>query len=592
MDIFRKLTQIFDKKTKLKLLVLLVAIIIGGFLEMLTLSLIQPFISILLDNTIIDTNPLLSWVYELVGLRSAYTFLAFIAFTVAVVFIFRSSYMFILNKVKFKFVARRQANLSVRLLNKIMDYSYLYHTHRNVAELREVVSNDVAIMFALINAVLAILNDSFMSFFILIYLLVMSPLMTLFVVILALLCVLMYFKLFRKVVKKLGQKRRTATIAMTKSSLQAFGAIKEVKVMRREAYFRNRFKINSDEFVDAEARFLTISSAPHLMIEGICFSGAFIILGCVILLGTDVSAMVPQLSMFVLAAFRLLPSIARQVNNVSYILSYRASADAVYRNLFEEVDIAASVDSDLVAPKGNIEVVDAGSGVGAAVSEGLGDIVISDLSFKYPTVPEPVLINVSFSIPTNKSVAFVGTSGQGKTTLADLILGVLSPDTGGVFFEGKSIHSNPDMWSKKVGYIPQSIYLLDESIIENVAFGIDLNLVDEAIVWHALEQAQLREFVESLPEGINTVVGDRGVRLSGGQRQRIGIARALYDDPPILLLDEATSSLDHETERAIIESIKGFHGNKTVIIVAHRLTTIEHCDIVYRVENKSVTRER
>jgi len=244
--------------------------------------------------------------------------------------------------------------------------------------------------------------------------------------------------------------------------------------------------------------------------------------------------------------------------------------------LFEEKDIAAEI-----SPQADTEMTDSRE-----------NILISNLSFKYPRSVDAVLEDVSFSIPENNSIAFVGPTGAGKTTLADLILGVLTPDKGGVYFEGQSIHLHFKEWSKKVGYIPQHIYLLDESILENVAFGMDLKDVDEDKVWRALEQAQIKEFVESLPKGLRTVIGDRGVRLSGGQRQRVGIARAMYEDPPILVLDEATSSLDDETERAVMDAVMGFHGNKTIIIIAHRLSTIEHCDIVYRVEDKSVTRER
>jgi ABC-type bacteriocin/lantibiotic exporter with double-glycine peptidase domain len=203
-----------------------------------------------------------------------------------------------------------------------------------------------------------------------------------------------------------------------------------------------------------------------------------------------------------------------------------------------------------------------------------------------------VLEDISLTIPNKKSVAFIGPSGSGKTTLADLILGILTPESGSVFYDGKSIHHNFKQWSRNVGYIPQQVYLLDESILENVAFGIDHPEIDESKVWRALEQAQLADYVRSLPEGLETIVGDRGIRLSGGQRQRVGIARAMYEDPPILVLDEATSSLDSETEKAVMEAVMGFQGNKTMIIVAHRLSTIEHCDIVYKIDEKTIVRER
>jgi len=210
----------------------------------------------------------------------------------------------------------------------------------------------------------------------------------------------------------------------------------------------------------------------------------------------------------------------------------------------------------------------------------------------YPKMRRHVLKKVSLTIPHNKSVAFVGPSGAGKSTLVDIILGILSPQLGYVFYSGMSIHHNVDEWLKNVGYIPQSIYLLDETILENVAFGIDKDEINKEMVWSALEQAQLKEYVESLPDGLQSQIGERGIRLSGGQRQRIGIARALYGNPPILVLDEATSALDSETEKAVMEAIHNLKGRKTVIIVAHRLSSIEHCDMVFEVNKMNVTQLR
>jgi len=575
MALIRKLNKIFDRNVKIKLLILLIAIIIGGFLEMFALSLISPFIAVLLDNTMLYTNPYLNWVYELFGFRSVNVFLGTMAFMLATVYIVRGVYSFILNRAKIRFVANRQAFFSQKLLKKVLGFSYLYHTNRNVAELKRIISQDVVEMFGMINGLLSFATDFIMSLFILGLLLATSPVMTLCVLLLALICVFLYFKAFRKKIRKLGVKNREAAIGVNKAVLQALGGIKEIKVLHREKYFQNAFKINNNIAVKTKTQYRTLDLVPKIAIELICFGGAFVMLGAFIISGADVAGLVPQLSLFVLAAFRLLPAISRQVNSINTVLYNKASVDAVYKSLFEEADISATVSEKYLDSK-------CGSGE---------DIVINDLTFQYPCTAEAVLEGVTFSIPKNKSVAFVGPSGAGKTTLADLILGILTPDEGGVYYEGKSIHLHFDEWSQSVGYIPQQIYLLDESILANVAFGIDPDKIEEEKVWRALEQAQLKEFVESLPEGINTVVGDRGVRLSGGQRQRIGIARAMYENPPILVLDEATSSLDTETEKAVMDAIIGFHGNKTIIIVAHRLSTIEHCDIVFRVEDKKVTRD-
>ena len=575
MQIIHKLRRIFDRNTKIKLLILLVAIIIGALLETLALSLISPFISILLDNSMLETNRYVNFAYNLLGFSSTGAFLALLTFLLAGVYIFRGVYLYALTKIQFRVIARRQVNLSDRLLRKILEYPYLYHSGKNLAELQRIIISDSSSMFAMITSLLLMLSDFFMTFFVMLFLLVVSPGITLGVIVMALCFVLFYFKLFRRKIAVTGEKNRLANIGMWKTVNQALGGIKEVKLLRREDYFHQTFKKFSDVFVKTETQFRALDALPKLMIESICFGGAFIIIGAFILAGSDIAGLIPQLSVFVLAAFRLLPAISRQVNYLNQVIYYRASVDAVYKSLFEEEEIAVAT----AAAKIDLPT-------------GVSGIVVSDVTFQYPNTPSPVLKDVSLVVPDKKSVAFIGPSGAGKTTLADIILGVLNPEKGGVFFEDRSIHSSFDEWSSNVGYIPQQIYLLDESIIENVAFGIDRADIDEDKVWHSLEQAQLADFVRSMTEGLETVVGDRGIRLSGGQRQRIGIARALYNNPTILVLDEATSSLDTETEKAVMEAIEKFQGDKTMIIIAHRLSTIENCDIIYRVEDRGVVREK
>ena len=575
MQILSRLRHIFNRDTKVKLVVILVAIIIGALIETLALSLISPFISILLDNSIIETNRYVKYAYDMFRIASVNAFLALLTFLLAGVYVFRGVYLYAVSKLQYRFIARRQSNLSAVLLKRILDYPYLYHTGKNLAELQRIIITDVSNMFGLITSLLMLLTDFFMTIFIVVFLAIVSPLMTLCVCVMALLCVLLYLKAFRRRVRAAGDRSREAQIGMNKAVNQALGGIKEVKVLRREGYFHGIFKKSSDVYVEHYTQFRALDAVPRLVIESVCFGGAFTIIGAMIIGGADIAALVPQLSLFVLAAFRLLPAVSRQVNYLNQVIYYRSSVDAVYKSLFED----------------DVNVGFALTQITALPAE-VPDIIISDVSFQYPNTLSPVLTDISLVIPNKRSTAFIGSSGEGKTTLADIILGVLTPETGGVFFKGKSIHHNSDEWSRNVGYIPQQIYLLDESILENVAFGIDRADIDVEQVWHTLEQAQLASFVRSLPEGLETVVGDRGIRLSGGQRQRVGIARALYNNPSILVLDEATSSLDNETEKAVMEAIEKFQGEKTMIIIAHRLSTIENCDIIYRVEGGTVVREK
>jgi len=575
MQILKKLNRIFDRQTKILLIVLVILVILGAFLEMLAVAAVAPIISILLDNSMIETNRYIKFAYELFGFRSINAFLALLTFFLAAIYITRGIYSYTLIRIKNRFIARRQMRLSSRLLRKVLSYPYLYHTGKNLAELQRIVLGDCSSMFALINSILTLMTDSFMSIFLIILLFVVSPFITLSFLTMALLFTLFYFKIYKKEIATLGHESRAAGIGMTKSVNQALGGMKEVKILHREDYFSKRFVKFSDISVKLGVRFNTLNEIPRLLIESVLFSGSFLIVGLFMLAGTDMTNFIPQLSIFVLAAFRLLPAVTRQINQYNMIINNRVSADSVYKSLFEEDE----ADFDYAPP--DVDLPD-----------NVRDIIISDVTFGYPKAHTLVLEGVSLTIPINKSVAFVGPSGAGKTTLADIILGLLIPKSGGVFFEGKSIHHNFDDWCINLGYIPQQIYLLDESILDNVAFGIEHEDINEEQVWYALEQAQLADFVRSLPDGLDTVIGDRGIRLSGGQRQRIGIARALYNNPPILVLDEATSSLDTETEKAVMEAIEQFQGEKTMIIIAHRLTTIEHCDIIYRVDDGKVTREK
>jgi len=575
MQILAKVNRIFDRKTKVKTTILLLAIIGGALLETLALAIISPLIAILLNSSMIETNKYVKFVYDLFGFSNTGTFLALLTFLLAGIYIFRGIYLYSVSRIKFRFIARRQAELSGKLLSKILGYSYLYHTSKNPAELQRIIRTDVAEMFGLLLNVLQFLADVLMSLFIVVFLMSVSPTMTLCVLAMVATCILIYFKVFRKKIRAAGEKNRKAQIGMSKAIYQALGGIKEIKMLRRESYFYHAFMVSSDESIKYSTQYRTLDAVPKLVIDSVCFGGTFILVGALILGGADIAKLVPQISVFVLAAFRLLPAMTRLVNEMNSILHNLVAVDAVYKSLFEEEDDLANVPPPMVT-----------------LPDSVCDIIVRDVTFRYPTVPDPVLENITLTISNKKSAAFIGPSGAGKTTLADLILGILVPKSGTIIYDGKSVHQNFDDWSQHVGYIPQHIYLLDESIRKNVAFGIDNANIDEGKVWRALEQAQLADFVRSLPDGMETIVGDRGVRLSGGQRQRIGIARAIYEDPPILVLDEATSSLDNETEKAVMDAVMGFQGNKTMLIVAHRLTTIEHCDMIYKVENRKVIKER
>jgi ABC-type multidrug transport system fused ATPase/permease subunit len=578
-----KIRKIFNRRAKVIFGVLTLLIIFGATLETVALAIISPFISIMMEPSIVETNHILAYVYNLFGFQSPRGFLAMLAVGLAAVYAFRGLYVFWLGKTQYLYLAKRRVELSDKLMRKNLAKPYIYHTGKNVAELQNIIMGDATSFMGLVTSYLALFTDGFMSLFILVYLFYSSWAMTLAVLAMASFCVFIYIKVFRKRIYSLGERNRQKAMRMIKTLQQALGGIKELKVLKREQHFQSEFKVSSDDAAVTSSRLQIINTLPKLMVETVCFSLAFVLVAIYILSGADVQALVPTLSVFVLAAFRLLPAITRLIGCVSSIIQATPSADAIMKSLFDEDEFNFPS-----KPSGGSEMYMGEDGKGAQD----GDILINHIYFAYPSTGETVLRDVSLIIKKNSATAFVGPSGAGKTTLADIVLGVLIPGSGAVYYGGRPIGFDPDAWGNQIGYIPQNIYLLDESIRENVAFGYRPDEIDDERVWHALEEAQIADFIRGTEHGLDTKVGERGILLSGGQRQRIGIARALYDDPQVLILDEATSALDNDTESAVMDAIMGLHGAKTIIIIAHRLSTIEHCDTVYKVDHGKVTKER
>jgi len=525
---------------------------------------------ILTEPSIIYTNRILSFAYSLFGFSGVTPFLAILAVIIAVVYVFRGLYIYFFARLQNRFLATNTAILSNSLLANTLTKPYLYHVNNDPSKLQALVIRKAERLYGVIESSIQLLIDGFMTFFILIFLMISSFYMTLVVLLFATISTIVYFKIFKGKIQSSGDDELSGIVLINKAVLQALHGVKEIKISQREQYFTNKFKEIRLQTVKIKERIQTMRQLPRLFMESLCFSGAFLVVGLIIFAGVDVQLLLPQLGVFMIAAFKMFPAISRILNSVTQVIRQSTSIDVVYSVLFE------SNDTQLV-PAPN------------AITSSR-DIVVSGLTFRYPRTRKPVLANVSFKIPHNSSVGFIGASGAGKSTLLDIMLGLLVPQVGSVVYDGKSVHHHFDSWAKNVGYVPQVIYLIDETIKENVAFGVDPKKIDEQKVWQALEQAQLKDFVASLPEQLEATVGDRGVRLSGGQRQRIGIARALYSNPSILVFDEATASLDNETEKAVMESIKSLRGKKTMLIVAHRLSTIEHCDILFKVRKRTVRR--
>ncbi|MBR5765261.1 MAG: ABC transporter ATP-binding protein, partial [Lachnospiraceae bacterium] len=451
---------------------------------------------------------------------------------------------------------------------------YTYHLDKNSAEMVRNVMLDSERFFQMLLSVFLMLSEFLISVLLCVYLLVIDWFITLSVVIILGVFTGLYLLLFKNKAKEYGKENQTYDGKMHQSINQALGAVKDIKILHREKYFVDAFCGFGKKKMRAVRNNNVLGQAPKYVIETVCIGAILSVLLIKINRGEDLSSMITQLAAFALAAFKLLPSVSKINNYANLIVFLKPSVDLIYRDIKDTEDMKS------------FELSDAAETV--TDNEDVTAITVNGLSYRYPHTDRDVLKGVNISIPLGYAVGLMGPTGAGKSTLADIILGILTPTEGTVCYGNMNVHEHPLKWSKKLAYIQQSIYLADETIRNNVAFGIEDDRIDEAKVWQALEEAQIKDFVESLPEGLDTMVGKRGVRLSGGQRQRIGIARALYDDPEILVLDEATSALDNETETAVMDAIDNLMGRKTLIIIAHRLTTLRNCQMIFKVDGGNV----
>lgn len=570
----KQFRYIFNRKQKAGLLLLLIAIIVGTFLELAGVTAIMPFIDVVMNPETIDRKWYLKIPYESLNFQNTTVFIIFVAVVLIAVYILKNVYLCFMYYAQYRFTYDNRRKVATRMLNAYLKQPYSYHRIHPSSELMRNISTDTERMFDCVLSILQLFTEGCVCVVLVVYLFIMDKSITIGVGAILSLFLLVFYRGFKKYLNHVGNENRKYAARITQWLQQSFGGIKEAKILEREDYFLNQFDYNYKKSASYDRKYRFLQVAPRPIMEMVFVAAILAVIIVKLLNGTQSAYFVSTLSVFAIAAFRLMPSMNRITNYMSVLMFTKGSVEKVYHDLQEVERLEKSKP---------VETAD----VSLELKK---EIQIRNLSFRYPDASENVLENISFTIPKNRSIAFIGPSGAGKTTLADIILGVLEPTAGQICVDGIDIQNCMSAWHKNIGYIPQSIYLMDASIRENVAFGIPEEQIDETCLRRALEEAQLKEFVDSLPEGLDTVIGESGVRLSGGQRQRIGIARALYNDPDVLVLDEATSALDNETEKAVMDAIDRLAGNKTLIIIAHRLTTITNCDVIYEVKDRQIKR--
>lgn len=557
---FRKMKYILGKNEKRKVIILFFLMLIGGLLEMAGVSLVLPIISYISKNDVQGLDQVI-----------------FLAVLLIVVYIVKNLFLIFMYDVIFRFVNNGSARLSDRLMEAYLRADYSFHLRKNVSEIVRAVQYDSNTVYNMIKALLQLSAEVIISFVLAVFLLITDFWMCIFLMfVLGITCGL-FLMFSKKETKRLGKELMYSSGQTGRWVLQAFGGIKEIKLLEREEYFRQQVEKYRKDFSLNNRKQQLLLQIPRLMVETVCIVSVMSIIVFEITAGKDMVSFIPKLGVFAVAAFRLLPSVGKINSLLSEALLSKAAVDVAYDELkeLETVHLTESMREER-----NVKPT--------LWSKCLKTV---NLSFRYSEDAPMVLDNCDIEIPFGMAIGLIGPSGAGKTTLADLLMGMLKPSSGSIEADDIDIQNDLYGWHKQIGYVPQTIYLSDDTIRANIAFGLRDDEIDDKKIWKALEKAQLAEFVKSKPEGLNTMVGDRGVRLSGGQRQRIGIARALYYDPQFLVFDEATSALDNETEEAVMQAIEALHGSKTMIIIAHRLSTIEACDIVYRVSDGKVQRQ-
>ena len=571
-----KVRAIFDRKQKWQLVGLGIMIFIGGLLETLGVSAMIPVVQALLapDELMgyIDRIPAVKNLCDALSITTVKQVTMALLYGMMAIYVIKNLYILLLTYMQNTFITKNRNRMISRVMAEFLNRPYEKYLGADIPTVFRITDSDIPQTFSLILAMLQLASEVVVSCLIFMVLLLNDPRMTLFIIVVFGLLTLFIVKVFKPRLNRIGARNQAIQSRIAKWRIQATYGLKDVKVLNREEFYVRNYYETGKVGAEVARNYAVLNNMPRLLIETVFIVSVLGFLVVYINGGGDITAMVTTISAFAIAAVRVLPSVNRINTYITEIAYTQPSLDFVYDNLQEGM----KTDAMLAERRAYSQV------------EKLKldhQIELDHISFHYPDSDKNIFEDAHMIVPKGKSVGIIGTSGAGKSTIVDILLGLLHAQTGTITCDGVDIFKNYESWLAQIGYIPQSIYLIDESIRDNIAFGIDADKIDEKRIWEVLEEAQLKEFVEELPEGLDTTIGDRGVRLSGGQRQRIGIARALYNDPEILVFDEATSALDNDTEAAVMEAVNSFHGRKTMIIIAHRLNTIEKCDMIYKVEN-------
>lgn len=584
--IVKKFRGILTHEQQMRVLLLGVLMVIGGMLEMLGVSMVLPLMTAVMDKNFMEKSYVRT-ICQIFHISTYYEIMMLLLGALIFIYIFKNAFLFLEYYLQYRFVCNNRFLVQKQLLRVYMYRPYEFYLNATTGEITRIINTDVINAFNLLTTVLNFFTEVIVSAALITIIFIIDPSIAALIGLVLGIIMLLMFKAVKPVLRRASQKFMKNTSLANKWLLQSLNGIKDIKVSHKEEYFIDEYAIYGRQAIDAEKINSVVTLLPRLLIEAVSVASVLAVIMGLLSAGQSIDELMPQLTAFAFAAVRLLPSTTR----ISGAINSAAFQEPMLDNLIKNLN--AAKDFEERKQKEKLEEERKRSEAKEKGEQLTYDkrFELSHIHFRYPNAETEVLDDADMLIPAGKSIGIVGASGSGKTTAVDLLLGLLKPQSGSVLTDGRDIHMDYPDWLSHLSYIPQTIYMLDDTIRANVAFGQYKDEIDDARVWKAIEEAQLKPFIDSLPEGIETRIGERGVRLSGGQRQRIGIARALYTDPELVIFDEATSALDNETEAAIMDSINSLHGKKTLIIIAHRLTTIEECDIIFRVENGKINKK-
>lgn len=572
--VLKKFYRLLNKHQRNRVIILFFMMLTGAFFEVLGVSMMLPLVTAVMNPDIITENKFCAWICGNLGITNHTDFVIGCIVMLVVIFVLKTTYLTFEYSIQYRFVYNNRFMTQSRLLEAYLNRPYEYFLSAQSGEIIRIVQEDARNSFDMLSVILGFATEAVVAFSVIITIFVINPFMTVFVALSLILLMLLISKVISPLLRREGENYQKTYAAANKWLLQSISGIKEVKVTRTEDFFLKNFVKYGQRMVTSARWNSTLQNIPRNLIELVSVCSMMAVLGIMIAAGHAIDSLIPSLSAFVMAAVKLLPSANRILASVTQVTFYEPALDNMLKNL----DVLSE---KTVSVSGGTEPLPLNK-----------EICFRGIDYTYPGGEKKIFDSTDLAIPVGSSVGVVGASGAGKTTAADILLGLLKPQAGQVLADGVDVTENMQGWLSHIGYIPQMIFMLDDTIRENVMFGHAKNKHTDEAVWMALEEAQLADFVRELPDGLDTAVGENGVRLSGGQRQRIGIARALFTNPDVLVFDEATSALDNETEEAIMQSINALHGKKTMIIIAHRLTTIEGCDAVYRAGDGKIVKER